>query len=105
MMHTALTVAALKTEGILAQTGGLEVKPTTDGPGAVLVGKVIGWLTFYGLAGAIMSCLMGGMVWGLAAHYGNGMHAGKGRGLVMGGAIGAGVIGLTTTIVKTLFNG
>jgi hypothetical protein len=104
-MRSALTAATLKAGGILTQTDGLEVKPTTDGPGAKLIGKVIGWLTFYGLAGAIMSCLVGGMVWGLAAHYGNGMHAGKGRGLVMGGGIGAGVIGLTSVIVSTLFKG
>jgi hypothetical protein len=104
-MHSALTATAVRVGSIVSQVDGLDVKPTTNGPGAKLVAKVIGWLTFYGLAGAIMSCLVGGMVWGLAAHYGNGMHAGKGRGLVMGGAIGAGVIGLTGVIVDTLFKG
>ena len=94
---------------VLAQAGGggsgIDIAPDPTGPGGGLVKTVIGWLTFYGLAGAIASVIIGEMVWGLSAHYGNGMHAGRGRGLVMGGAVGAGAIGLASVIVNAMFTG
>jgi hypothetical protein len=106
--HAAAYMAAASgpahTQAAGGTPGGITLTPDATGPGGALLAKVLNWTVFYGLAGAIMSILIGGGVWGISAHFGNGMQAGKGRGLVIGGAIGSAVIGLVGVITNTLFN-
>ena len=56
------------------------------------------------IAAALASFVLGGGMLGLASAYGNGMHAGKGREMVIGGGIGACVIGVAATAIN-LFHG
>ena len=94
---TALTTAMAST---LAQ---IDVSPSNEGlPGAEFWQQVLGWLAWGGLAGALASLLIGGMVWGLGHANGNSMGASKGKLFALGGMAGAILVGLSATIVNTL---
>ena len=77
------------------------ITPTADGaPGAAGIQKMLNWVAQYGLWLALASFVLGGGMMGLASAYGNGMHGGKGREMIIGGGIGACVIGVAATAIN-----
>lgn len=99
----ALARAVLAVASVRAQ---VTVTPTSSGiPGGTLLQTVLNWLGYLALAGSLASLLLGGMVWGISQHAGNGYQAGRGRTYAAAGAAGALLTGLAATIVNTLYKG
>ena len=101
-LPTAVGSPLLAVVGFFAQ---VSATPDSGVPGGATVQKVLNWTSYLALAGCLASLLVGGMVWGLANHAGNGYQAGKGRTYAVAGASGAVICGLAPTIVNTLFAG
>jgi hypothetical protein len=99
---TAVATPLLAVAGFFAQ---VTATPDSTLPGGATIQKVLNWTSYLALAGCLGSLLVGSMVWGLAAHSGNGYQAGQGRKYAIAGAIGAVIAGLAPTIVNTLFAG
>lgn len=88
-----------------AQADPVSVAPTTSGlPGLELFLKLLGWLAQIALWGSLASILMGAAVWGLAHSSGYGNGSQNGRKMLIGGIIGALLVGLAPTMVNELFN-
>lgn len=84
----------------------VQVEPSAEGlPGAEFVQTLLNWLGQIALWGSLASLLVGGAVWGLSQHAGNGYQAGRGRTFAIGGAIGAVLAALAAPIVNGLFGG
>lgn len=103
------SIAAAATTAVLAlpatASAQVDVSPSTDGmPGAALWGKVLGWLMQWGLWLSLAAIFLGAGGWWISASTGSYGGASKGKQFVLGGAIGALVIGLGPTIVNLLFN-
>ena len=80
------------------------VAPTTAGmPGAAFLQTLLNWLGGVGLVGAFASILGGGMTWGVSHRMGHTGGESRGRNLVLGGLIGAAIIGLAPTLVNVLY--
>lgn len=89
--------------GVLADDVGSN--PTGAGaPGGLLAQKIVDWLAQYGLWASLTAVLVGGALWGFSSQAGNHVHAGRGKAMVLAGAVGAGVIGLGPTIINTVFH-
>lgn len=81
----------------------ISVKPDPTGlPGLVQWTKYLGWLMYGALGTCVASIFIGGGMWGFANFGGNAANANKGKQYVTGGAAGAIVVGLATTIVAAL---
>lgn len=79
--------------------------PSTDGmPGAALWNQVLGWMMQWGLWLSLAAIVLGAGGWWVSASTGSYGGASKGKQFVLGGAIGALIIGLGPTIVNLLFN-
>ena len=79
--------------------------PTTAGmPGAALWNQVLGWLMQWGLWLSLAAIVLGAGGWWLAATTGSYNGASRGKQFVLGGAVGALLIGLGPTIVNVLFS-
>ena len=79
--------------------------PTTDGmPGAELWNQVLGWLMQWGLWLSLAAIVLGAGGWWLSASTGSYGGAARGKQFVLGGAIGALLIGLGPTMVNLLFS-
>ena len=76
--------------------------PSNDFPGGDIALQALGWLKWLGLAGSLAAFFIGGAVWGLSQAGGNSYAAGKGRSYALGGAAGAIVVGLGSTLVNEL---
>ena len=104
--------------GVVLATAGLAVAParvvfadpvnptpSTDGmPGAALWNQVLGWLMQWGLWLSLAAIVLGAGGWWISASTGSYGGAARGKQLVLGGAIGALIIGLGPTIVNLLFH-
>lgn len=80
--------------------------PPADGsaPGAVLVGTVLGWLKWAGLASALAGLLIGAIATGVG-HFGSNYSASSaGRKWLLGGMGSAILSGLSWTIATTLYS-
>ena len=80
--------------------------PPADGsaPGAELVGQVLGWLKWAGLAAALAGLLIGAIATGVG-HFGSNYSASSaGRKWLLGGMGAAILSGLAWTIATTLYN-
>ena len=87
---------------VLAQ---VSVNPSTDGmPGAALFQKLLDWLAQSGLWLALASVILGAGILGFAQHVGSGVHAGKGRMIVLGGMAGGLLIGLAPSLINLLYS-
>lgn len=83
-----------------------DAAPTSAGlPGAPLVTKMLGWLRWGGLAGALASILVGAGIWGLSTTSGNGMYGTKGKTLLIGGLVGGALCGLAPALVNAMYTG
>lgn len=81
-----------------------DAAPTSAGlPAAPLVTKLLGWLRWGGLAGALASILVGAGIWGLSTTSGNGMYGTKGKTLLIGGLVGGALCGLAPALVNAMY--
>lgn len=86
---------------LLAQ---VSVNPTTEGmPGAALVQKLLNWTQMFALWGSLAAVLMGAAMYGLAREGGSYSNASKGKGLALGGVVGAILAGVAPAAVNLLF--
>ena len=71
-------------------------------PGAALVRQILGWLSWLGLAACAAVIVYGAATWAGfgSASSGRAVH---GKTYVIAGAVGALIIGLVPTLVRTLF--
>ena len=77
--------------------------PSSAGmPGAALVRKILGWMSWLGLAACAASIIYGAATWAGfgSASSGRAVH---GKTYVLAGAVGALIVGLVPTLVRTLF--
>jgi len=73
-------------------------------PGGDLINRLLGGLSQWGLWGSVFAMLGGGLIWGVS-HRANSMSgAHRGRDLVIGGLIGALVIGAAPALVNFAFS-
>ena len=97
------TVILLPTSAAFADP--VNPTPSTDGmPGAALWNQVLGWMMQWGLWLSLAAIVLGAGGWWVSASTGSYGGASKGKQFVLGGAIGALIIGLGPTIVNLLFN-
>lgn len=83
----------------------VDVNPSTAGmPGASLWQQVLGWLMQWGLWLSLAAIVLGAGGWWVSASTGSYGGASRGKQFVIGGAIGALLIGLGPTMVNLLFN-
>lgn len=91
---------------ILLADAKITVNPTSVGlPAGEFVATLLNWLAQVALWGAVASLLLGGAVWGVSQWLGGGRGVSAGRGLAVGGAIGAALAALAAPIVNALFAG
>jgi hypothetical protein len=86
---------------ILAQ---VQVTPTSSGmPGAQLVQQLLDWSQMVALWGSLGALLVGAAMYGLAREGGSYSNASRGKGLAIGGVVGAILAGIAPTAVNLLF--
>jgi len=86
---------------ILAQ---VQVTPNSTGmPGAQLVQQLLDWSQMVALWGSLGALLVGAAMYGLAREGGSYSNASRGKGLAIGGVVGAILAGVAPTAVNLLF--
>lgn len=86
---------------LLAQ---VDVNPSSAGmPGAELVQKLLDWSQMVALWGSLAALLVGAAMYGLAREGGSYANASRGKGLAIGGVVGAILAGIAPTAVNLLF--
>lgn len=86
---------------ILAQ---VQVNPNSTGmPGAQLVQQLLDWSQMVALWGSLGALLVGAAMYGLAREGGSYSNASRGKGLAIGGVVGAILAGVAPTAVNLLF--
>ena len=86
---------------ILAQ---VQVTPNSTGmPGAQLVQQLLNWSQMVALWGSLSALLVGAAMYGLAREGGSYSNASRGKGLAIGGVVGAILAGVAPTAVNLLF--
>lgn len=80
------------------------VSPSSDGmPGADLIQQLLNWGQMLALWGSLAALLVGAAMYGLAREGGSYNGASRGKGLALGGVVGAILAGLAPTMVNMLF--
>jgi len=86
---------------ILAQ---VQVTPNSNGmPGAQLVQQLLDWSQMVALWGSLGALLVGAAMYGLAREGGSYSNASRGKGLAIGGVVGAILAGVAPTAINLLF--
>ncbi|MDP9420713.1 MAG: hypothetical protein M3P53_11310 [Actinomycetota bacterium] len=84
--------------------GQVSVTPESAGmPGAELVQKLLNWSQMVALWGSLAALLVGAAMYGLAREGGSYANASRGKGLAIGGMIGAILAGVAPTAINLLF--
>ena len=82
----------------------VQVTPNSTGrPGAQLVQQLLDWSQMVALWGSLGAVLIGAAMYGLAREGGSYSNASKGKGLAMGGMVGAILAGIAPTAINLLF--
>ena len=82
----------------------VSVNPTVEGmPGAALVQKLLNWTQMVALWGSLGAVLVGAAMYGLAREGGSYQNASRGKGLALGGVVGAILAGIAPAAVNLLF--
>ncbi len=82
----------------------VQVTPNSTGmPGAQLVQQLLNWSQMIALWGSLGAVLIGAAMYGLAREGGSYSNASKGKGLAMGGMVGAILAGIAPTAINLLF--
>lgn len=88
--------------GVIAQ---VSVSPSADGmPGADLIQQLLNWGQMLALWGSLAAILAGAAMYGLSREGGSYNGAGRGKGLALGGVVGAILAGVTPAAVNMLFS-
>ncbi|MEA2828497.1 MAG: hypothetical protein QOG43_2936 [Actinomycetota bacterium] len=86
---------------ILAQ---VQVTPSSAGmPGAQLIQQMLNWAQMVALWGSLAALLVGAAMYGLAREGGSYSNASRGKGLAIGGVVGAILAGVAPTAINLLF--
>ena len=86
---------------ILAQ---VEVSPDSSGmPGAQLIQQMLNWTQMIALWGSLAALLVGAAMYGLAREGGSYANASRGKGLAIGGVVGAILAGVAPTAINLFF--
>ncbi len=86
---------------ILAQ---VEVSPNSSGmPGAQLIQQMLDWTQMIALWGSLAALLVGAAMYGLAREGGSYANASRGKGLAIGGVVGAILAGVAPAAVNLFF--
>lgn len=102
-LAAVLAAAAVLTVGAPAGAQ-VSVSPSTQGmPGDGLWQRVLGWVMQWGLWLSLAAIVLGAGGWWVSASTGSYSGASRGKQFVLGGAIGALVIGLAPAMVNLLF--
>lgn len=89
---------------MLALLAQVNVSPNSSGmPGADLVQKLLNWSQMIALWGSLAALLVGAALYGLAREGGSYANASRGKGLAIGGVVGAILAGVAPTAVNMLF--
>lgn len=89
---------------MLALLAQVNVTPNSTGmPGADLVQKLLNWSQMIALWGSLAALLVGAALYGLAREGGSYANASRGKGLAIGGVVGAILAGVAPTAVNMLF--
>lgn len=89
---------------VLALLAQVEVSPDSSGmPGAELVQRLLNWSQMVALWGSLGALLVGAAMYGLAREGGSYSGASRGKGLALGGVVGAILAGVAPTAVNLLF--
>jgi len=89
---------------VLALLAQVNVTPNSTGmPGADLVQKLLNWSQMIALWGSLAALLVGAALYGLAREGGSYANASRGKGLAIGGVVGAILAGVAPTAVNMLF--
>ena len=84
--------------------GQVQVTPNSKGmPGAALVQQLLDWSQMVALWGSLGALLVGAAMYGLAREGGSYSNASRGKGLAIGGVVGAILAGVAPTAVNLLF--
>jgi hypothetical protein len=87
--------------GVVAQ---VDVQPSSAGmPGAELIQQLLDWAQMVALWGSLAALLVGAAMYGLAREGGSYGGASRGKGLALGGVVGAVLAGLAPAAVNMLF--
>ncbi|MDP9402128.1 MAG: complement resistance protein TraT [Actinomycetota bacterium] len=82
----------------------VNVSPTIEGmPGGALVQKLLNWTQMFALWGSLAAILVGAAMYGLAREGGSYSNASRGKGLALGGMVGAILAGIAPAAVNLLF--
>ncbi len=82
----------------------VSVTPDSAGmPGAELVQRLLNWSQMVALWGSLAALLVGAAMYGLAREGGSYGNASRGKGLAIGGVIGAILAGVAPTAINLLF--
>lgn len=98
------TVTAL---GAMAGTAGAQVDVQPDGtgiPGADLVGGLVNGLAQYALFASVGAVLVGAGFWGWSNYNDRAAGVNKGQKMILGGILGAVIIGASSLIINAAFN-
>jgi len=89
---------------VIALLAQVDVNPSSAGmPGAELVQKLLDWSQMVALWGSLAALLVGAAMYGLAREGGSYANASRGKGLAIGGVVGAILAGIAPTAVNLLF--
>lgn len=82
----------------------VQVTPTSSGmPGAQLIQQMLDWSQMVALWGSLAALLVGAAMYGLAREGGSYSNASRGKGLAIGGVVGAILAGVAPTAINLLF--
>ncbi|MGH9164381.1 MAG: hypothetical protein ACRDZW_02565 [Acidimicrobiales bacterium] len=82
----------------------VQVTPTSTGmPGAQLIQQMLDWSQMVALWGSLAALLVGAAMYGLAREGGSYSNASRGKGLAIGGVVGAILAGVAPTAINLLF--
>lgn len=98
---TTLTTLAVMTGTAAAQ---VNVQPTEAGiPGGALIGRIVNGVAQYALWACVAAVLAGAGFWGWANYNDRAAGVNKGQKMILGGVVGAVVVGASGLIVNTAF--
>ena len=72
-------------------------------PGAQLIQQMLNWAQMVALWGSLAALLVGAAMYGLAREGGSYSNASRGKGLAIGGVVGAILAGVAPTAINLLF--
>jgi len=83
----------------------VKVNPDVSGlPGSAALEKIVNGLAAFGLLACVAAVILGGAAWGLGHQSANYQYTSGGKRGVLGGLIGAFVIGASATIINFFFH-